>query len=48
MAEKSNRIYLLEEVGVASALYKAEISIPTIVGIPSLSNAEATPASSSK
>ncbi len=31
MAEKSNRIYLLEEVGVASALLK--LGIPTMVGM---------------
>ena len=30
------------------ALYSAEISIPTIVGIPNLSSAEATPAFSNK
>ena len=31
MAEKSNRIYLLEEAGVASALLK--LGIPTMVGM---------------
>ena len=31
MAEKSNRIYLLEEAGVASALLK--LGIPTMVEI---------------
>ena len=31
MVEKSNRIYLLEEAGVASALLK--LGIPTMVGM---------------
>lgn len=31
MAEKSNRIYLLEEADVASALFK--LGIPTMVGM---------------
>ena len=31
MAEKSNRIYLLEEAGVASALLK--LGIPTMIGM---------------